>query len=328
MRLLPNRDNTLRRRKFFATFQIWLVAVVGASAALNTSIARAEEIAAVASRVSDDYIRTKLADGSFQTETYAFGEGGYSSGNMRDPSIDKITFMEVARTMAGALRGQGYVSSGDANETKLLIMVYWGTTKAPEHASQSVAYQNFGPIARELSSMKMAAGLKGNQLASDPLYQSLQSSLTSAVALIALENHQRDKANAENAALLGYGSWWEATAHAPAGTSLESRRTDMISELEENRYFVVLMAYDFQLMWKQKKAKLLWETRFSISQHRNEFDRQLAAMALQASKFFGQDSHGLQHKEIPDGRVEMGELRTVSETPEKSSDGQHGESSK
>jgi len=38
---------------------------------------------------------------------------------------------------------------------------------------------------------------------------------------------------------------------------------------------VVLMAYDFQLLWKEKKHKLLWETRFSIRQRHNDFDRQL-----------------------------------------------------
>ena len=91
----------------------------------------------------------------------------------------------------------------------------------------------------------------------------------------------------------------------------------MITELEEARYFVVLMAYDFQLMWKQKKPKLLWETRFSVGVRRHAFDQQLPIMALQASRYFGQESHGVVHREVPEGKVELGELKTVESTSDK-----------
>jgi hypothetical protein len=85
------------------------------------------------------------------------------------------------------------------------------------------------------------------------------------------------------------------------------RRNDLVAEIEDNRYFVVLMAYDFQLMWKQKKHKLLWETRFSIREKQNQFDRALPQMAEYASRYFGQDSHGLLHTGVPDGKVELGD---------------------
>jgi hypothetical protein len=74
---------------------------------------------------------------------------------------------------------------------------------------------------------------------------------------------------------------------------------------------VIIMAYDFQKMWKQKQHKLLWETRFSIQQRGVEFDRQLPAMAMNASRFFGQDSHGLIRKDLPLGHVDIGELKTM-----------------
>ena len=71
------------------------------------------------------------------------------------------------------------------------------------------------------------------------------------------------------------------------------------------------MAYDFQKIWKQKKRELLWETRFSIRQRGHDFDQQLTAMAQQASKYFGKDSHGLVRENLPEGRVELGELKTL-----------------
>lgn len=38
----------------------------------------------------------------------------------------------------------------------------------------------------------------------------------------------------------------------------------MSVELNEERYFVILMAYDYQHMRREKKPKLLWVTRLSL----------------------------------------------------------------
>ncbi len=69
-------------------------------------------------------------------------------------------------------------------------------------------------------------------------------------------------------------------------TALSGYRDDLINEIEYSRYFVVLMAYDFQMTWKQKRHKLLWVTRFSIAQHKGNFSKQLAAWAFYASRYF------------------------------------------
>jgi hypothetical protein len=72
------------------------------------------------------------------------------------------------------------------------------------------------------------------------------------------------------------------------------------------------MAYDFQMMWKEKKAKLLWETRYSIRNRGNDFEKQLAGMTGEASKFFGQNTGGLVRKALPIGHVDIGEQRVLS----------------
>ena len=85
----------------------------------------------------------------------------------------------------------------------------------------------------------------------------------------------------------------------------------MINELEEDRYFVVVMAYDYQLLVSEKKHKLVWEARFSIRQRNHAFNQQLMAMTIQASKFFGQDSNGLTRNPLPDGQVEIGKVQSL-----------------
>jgi hypothetical protein len=263
---------------------------------LSRGVEGAEGITAVASKVSNDYVRTKLPDGSFQVETYAFGNGGNWGGPFPDDTIDKLGFLEIARVIATPLASQNYISAKDPNKTELLIMVYWGTTTTPDKASFSPAYIDYQSLMQETN------------LTSDPGVKA--GLLDSALMLAEMANRQRDHLDYKNAAMLGYDSvgligteWGDAIKL----TALKRTHDDYTAEIEANRYFVVLMAYDFQMMWKQKKHKLLWETRFSINQPRNDFGKALPVMAATASKYFGQESHGLVRQVIPAGHVEIHE---------------------
>ena len=71
----------------------------------------ANDITAVSGRTSKDYIRTKLANGSFAAETYAFGKGEKWAGQKADASIDKLAFLDVAHIIANPLESQNYVPS-------------------------------------------------------------------------------------------------------------------------------------------------------------------------------------------------------------------------
>jgi hypothetical protein len=296
------------------------------------AVTDSDNVTVVSSRVSDAYTRVRLADGSFQQETYAYAKGGLWTGGVDDASIDHLAFMDVAKTIAVPLANRNYVPAKDPKNTRLLIVLYWGRTSSPERAEASLAMERLqdaqGPAAKSKSDNNqtniaattslnstlpaMACGHfeatvstaeSGEQTDSD-------NSLTGAMAMVAAVNHNRDQADAQIASLLGYDSWWAET-EALRGTPREYRRQDMINELEHDRYYVVLMAYDFQKAWKQKKRQLLWETRFSIRQRGHDFDTQLVAMAQEASKYFGRDSHGLARELLPEGRVEVGDLKTL-----------------
>jgi hypothetical protein len=295
-----------------------LLLLISAAAIACPRATRAEEFEAVSSRASADYLREKLPDGSFKPEYYAFAKGGYWSGPVADKSIDKMDFLDVAHVVAGPLANQKYLPSKDPAATKLLIVVYWGTTHAPEKASGTAVYEsarqaeaNMAQIESEIKE-HIVAPAAGQQLKDQA-----GAELTNAIAAVQAENRMRDMADRNNAAMLGYDSWWEQTFDAQNGTALEHRKQDMLDELEHYRYFVVLMAYDFQMLWKQKKSKLLWETRFSIREQNNAFDQQLEAMTLQASRYFGQDSGGLTHNPLPQGSVQIGEVKSLGAVPEK-----------
>jgi hypothetical protein len=91
----------------------------------------------------------------------------------------------------------------------------------------------------------------------------------------------------------------------------------VVSAIEANRYFIILLAVDFQSAWKKKKVTLLWSTRISLAERHHDFSEELPKMTQYAAKYFGQESNGLILKPIPEGRVEIGQPKSLGETPEK-----------
>jgi hypothetical protein len=296
-----------------------LAGLLGMMAVLATAggafeLRDSNDITAVSGRTSPDYVRSRQANGSFTPETYAFGNGGLWGGAMKDESFEKMTFLDVAHVIAQPLADKNYLPSRDPKNAKLLIMVYWGTTHGTEHASSSDAYTRMSALmgAEMHPPTPQAMASTGAKLKGTPASEGEMVAL----AAIEAENRIRDKDDALNAAMLGYDSWWFSVANY-RDTPLDIFRKEMLEELEANRYFVVLMAYDFQLMWKQKKHKLLWETRFSVRQRGHNFDQDLASMADAASKYFGQDSQGLVRTSVPFAHVDIGEVKSLGAVPDK-----------
>jgi hypothetical protein len=298
--------------KFHAALSLAVATVSVCQMALSS--AHAADVEAISARTSADYIRTRAPDGSFKPEAYAFGEGGYWGGPISDSTIDKLKFTEIARDIAGPLASQNYLPSKDAKTTRLLVMVYWGTTIPTVSPDESATLHNVADAAAQLKiayARQVHRGLgKGEEH-----YE--WDNLMAALAAEGAEETVRDKADGLNAMLLGYDSLWDQTYGAPWASAQDLERRDMLNELEAERYFVILMAYDFQLMWKEKKHKLLWETRFSISERRHQFDTVLPGLAMQASKYFGTDSKGLVRDEVPAGHVDIGQVKSLGSIPDK-----------
>lgn len=283
-RTTPMRPHpTTLRTRFQALFlaAIAMAAAARCEAGIFSAVSESEKLTAVSSSAHNGYVRTRLPDGAFQRETYAFGNGGVLEGNYidqfstNDPTVDDVSFRGVAQMLAGPLSSQNYVPSPAPDATKLLIMVYWGRTIGGANTR---------------------------------------------------DGNLRDQLNFANARLLGFDSEISIQSMMDASTvffgrsfrsgMLDDVHANVLSAIEVSRYYAILRAYDFQSAWKEKKLKLLWETRFSLSERRHDFQRDLPAMAQDAELYFGQDSYGLVLKPIPEGHVRVGEATPVVERPE------------
>jgi hypothetical protein len=290
---------------------------------------RAEEVEAVASKTAKDYVRRKLPDGTFQIETYAFGKGDNLSGARIDATADSLDFMDVARAVSVPLAEKQYLPTQDPKTTNELIMVYWGTTRAPEFATESNSHM----LAQQANEMQQKAVQNLAAAAANPEIPTRPDSLNAMPQKQALaeadnallvanlgiqqENQRREDQDMKTATLLGYDSWWVSANAAMDGTAMGRRKADMRAELEEDRYFVVLTAFDYQKLVKEKKQKFLWEVRFSIREHGNAFDKRLPAMITVASDYFGRNSNGLHHVDVPEGKVEIGPVKSLGVVPTK-----------
>jgi hypothetical protein len=58
-------------------------------------------------------------------------------------------------------------------------------------------------------------------------------------------------------------------------------------------------------------------TRLSVRERGTDFTKVLPSMVNYGSQYFGMDSHGLVRKALPQGHVEVGEIKSLGEVPEK-----------
>jgi hypothetical protein len=265
----------------------WILAGCGLFLVTLQGARADEDVTAVTSKVvSKDYVRTKLPDGSYQQEAYFLKNGGRYDKPSGDASMDNKSFPDIARVIVEQLGIQNYRPGTDPRTGKLIIVVFWGTTIPRDSTALFEDTNNFSGLGSERAngSPRLSAELD--------FYNTL---------------HLHD--DATNAGLLGYDL--EKIHEAPAMFGLFLKDQELLNELEGERYFVVLMAYDCQEFLRRKKYKELWETRFSVSTSNTDFTKALPKMAKDASGYFGRDSHGLQ--QLPEGRVNVGETKSLGE---------------
>ena len=268
-----------------------------------------DEPVAVKADADQDYVRGKFAErgASPKAESYVFAKGSLFGGLLRDPSLEQTQFTEITRALAPNLATQRYFPSADPGNADLIIVVHWGITGVDEGAKLDPL--DFDRLNKDLAGYN--SGIRKGGIA-DPSF--VLSDLDSINGKSAAAGGWTEL----NAQLLGYASELRKEEYrslgVPSGmTELDRRLRD---ELSDERYFVILMAYDYKSIKGGKKGakpKLLWSTHFSIRATGRSFTTALPAMSRVAASFFGHNVDGLllDAQRIPEGRVEIGEPKTV-----------------
>ncbi|MEO6005193.1 MAG: hypothetical protein ABIZ04_01970 [Opitutus sp.] len=251
-------------------------------------------VTAVFSRSFNKYERPTRADGSNQPLTYVVAKGGAEAGMYPDQSMDDVRFAGIVRMLGKYLAKEAYFPANDGKKADLMLVIHWGKTIPFSDAlSRNMLDQG----------LQRFSELRLNEVLGDDAVQGLMEIRFAQDARIAADRH--------NANLLGYTSELNRrdnpSLYAGAGTAYH----DLISDLESERYYVAVTAYDFQEALQHKNKKGLWRTVASIDARDNRFDERLVTMIDKASKYFGRDTERLIRQFDYTPRINFGELKTL-----------------
>jgi hypothetical protein len=258
-------------------------------------VSGSEMLTAVSSRVFHGYVRDRNPDGSFRIETYALGNGG-----MVTAVAAGIDAMAVS---GGEGSGGGVVS--DPTIDAMRFEQFANTLARP------LAEQGYLPT-RDANGTQLLIMVHWGR---------------SGGSFKSRDGNLKDYMDARNAQLMGFDADRFVRERTDVSTVFLGRsirsfiidnvHSSEIAALQMDRYYVIMQAFDFQAAWKEKKIRLLWETRFSLSERQHDFEKELPTMAHTASKYFGQNTDGLIRARIPEGQVEIGEVKSLGNVPEK-----------
>jgi hypothetical protein len=245
---------------------------------------------AVSSKVFNGYARERLPDGSVKPETYAFGKGG------------RVGADRVGADVIG-VDASGGDTGGALRDDTIDVVTFRDLEKA---VAGPLAGQKYLPTPGADSTDLLIMVFWGKTMGSVKV----------------LDGAVKDRIDRRNSVLLGFNleGVFSQGFDDPTNMMANIRRevhSDVVDAIQVNRYYVILRAFDFRYAWKERKIKLLWETRYSLSERRHDFGKELPGMTQYASQYFGQDSHGLLRAPVPEGHVEIGPVKSLGDVPEK-----------
>lgn len=278
---------------------LFLPASVLAAVSFAAQVTPLNERIAVSSTAAPDYARRHDGLADPRPEGYVFTQGHHFESGTRDRSVESLTFNKLVQQLAPDLARQKYFPARSTDTADLLIVVHWGVSQIYDDPQKDTRLDAINKALPELQAQVRENGM-GDAAPLNDVYDSVQ---------WAQENSQA--AFWRNARLLGYAQ--ELQKFGADGGFQSDREKLLNAELSEERYFVVLMAYDYQAMKKDKRTKLLWTTRLSVRTAGNNFTEALPVLAQAGSHVFGKQVEGLVHAKanLREGRVTFGEMKIL-----------------
>ena len=252
----------------------------------------------VDSEASASYLEAQANRSPDDIETVHFMEGQYFGGLSKDKSLERVTFQEIVEGLAPNLAKQNYLPGDDVRTGDLLLVVHYGVAAVDTPWDELMG----------ITSEEEEAMLYGSSTGS-------ASYETGAVELSVDVNYDARPSSkmpgaGSNARLLGF----ERQLQKRNLTRVEE--FDLRADLEDDRYFIIVMAYDCQKLLNENEFALQWSTRFSVRSPGTNFEDAHLALSRAAAPFFGKHLDDLERTSVPFGKdveVDIGDLEVVEE---------------
>lgn len=274
-----------------------------------------------------DYVAARQTTTGEQTEQrYVFLEGEFLKGPFRDRSLESMEMIEVARALAPHLATQNFLPASDTGEADLVIAVHWGMTTSLRHNTDHVMFmmeqaRDQQAADRELYNAHYTDD-EGNDLPQADYAQELLRDAAAARAQspdyewarLTSARTQQEISARPVATVLGF----QDVLNLDASRAFMGEEARTISAyLNEERYFVVLMAYDLKSSRNGGALDRVWVARLSVPAAGTNFPTALQRMGETSADHFGTHEPDLKIKRpgtrAPAGKVEIGEAIVVEE---------------
>lgn len=290
-----NTRNLRSKSSHFARLKSSLAFLVVA----NLSFISSSAIAAKKARVFVDseaavaYNDKKESDEGAAYETYVFIKGNFYGGDFTDKSLRTASFEEIVGSLAENMKVRNYYPSSSPGEGDLIIVVHYGSTSVQQDLDEIFLLDSTDPYA-------MQEGDEYAEVYSDD-FTDLSDLNDLGADNVAV--HQ----NSMNNNRLGI-------SRALKRKNInQTEEFDLRVEMKDERYFIILMAYDYNKLRTANEKELLWTTRFSVPAIGTNFVDAYPALARAASPYFGTslEKYARTSTHFGTGSVDIGTLETV-----------------
>jgi hypothetical protein len=276
--------------------QIKKTLTVGACLLIASSVwtSAKENRVAVKSNATPEF--SKIRGGGKKIQTFHVMEGKYFGGNTDDPSMNGVTFMDIAENLAANLKRQGFYSEPDDDKGDLLIVINYGATDYDADYAELMGIDS-------LDDLGLGAGAEENEELDE--FEALDAFAADFENMQAMNDAgQMDKIF--KAKLLGMEELFNDSATTQQVFEFE----DMVNE---ERYFIYIVAFDLPA-YRTGEKKVMWTTRYSMRAIGQPFDEAIAELNTVASHFFGMNMKGMQNRRASDEfEVQMGDIEVIGE---------------
>ena len=265
---------------------------------------QAANFVAVKAWASEEYLKERARDPSNRIQTYQFMEGRRYMGKSSDKGLQEMTFMDLVTDLAQHLAKQDFYPHSVMGEGDLLLVVNYGVTDFEEDMMEILGITSEESVlGQDVSQVDVASASAADVTALLDVIDTIAgvSSLNDGL------NSGNSMTGEEKRIMLGIDDIPDRPDHLSTNYEYEEM-------LKEARYFVVLLAYDYQLLTKTGEKKLLWTTRYNIRSAGQSYQAAVKDMNLVAGDYFGKNFKKLTRKRLDDdSRVEIGEIEVIEE---------------
>ncbi len=272
--------------------------------AFTPSLMRGDKLVVAFSSAAPGYLESRTKEGKLQPQTYVFMQGQFFGGATRDRSLTRTPFSSIVNRLAIDLKEQEFYPARSLTEADLLLVVHWGVTMGKGND-----YEMNG---REQDRGRQLVLQHGSSLAQEsaldhPVRPEVGSAALRAEMDFEILQNSADAINSESqqmpaSVMLGFSSDLRNEQAKMMGS--EHQRT-LVSLLEADRYFIVVIAYDRALLTREKKMKRLWSCRLSIRSPGVNFPIALDRMGQIGGMYFGSEQSGLRIERAKKKRAEV-----------------------